>query len=69
MSKTPPGALIKDIWTAYWWTLATLATVGYGDVYPVTVSGRVIAVVVMIYGVGLFGVITGALATWVIEKN
>ena len=41
---------------------------GYGDVYPVTVSGRVIAVVVMIYGVGLFGVITGALATWVIEK-
>ena len=63
-----PGALIKDIWTAYWWTLATLATVGYGDVYPVTVSGRVIAVVVMIYGVGLFGVITGALATWVIEK-
>ena len=64
----PPGALIKDIWTAYWWTLATLATVGYGDVYPVTVPGRVIAVVVMIYGVGLFGVITGALATWVIEK-
>ncbi|MCM3437518.1 ion channel [Rothia dentocariosa] len=63
-----PGALIKDIWTAYWWTLATLATVGYGDVYPVTVPGRVIAVVVMIYGVGLFGVITGALATWVIEK-
>lgn len=54
-----PGALIKDIWTAYWWTLATLATVGYGDVYPVTVPGRVIAVVVMIYGVGLFGVITG----------
>ena len=33
-----------------------------------TVPGRVIAVVVMIYGVGLFGVITGALATWVIEK-
>ena len=68
IEQDAPGALIKDIWTAYWWTLATLATVGYGDVYPVTVSGRVIAVVVMIYGVGLFGVITGALATWVIEK-
>ena len=63
IEQDAPGALIKDIWTAYWWTLATLATVGYGDVYPVTVSGRVIAVVVMIYGVGLFGVITGALAT------
>ena len=66
--QNAPGALITDIWTAYWWTLATLATVGYGDVYPVTVLGRVIAVIVMIYGVGLFGVITGALATWVIEK-
>lgn len=63
-----PAALIRDLPTAYWWTFATLATVGYGDVYPVTTLGRIIAGVVMVYGVGLFAVVTGALASWIIEK-
>ena len=63
-----PGAMIRDLPTAYWWTFTTLATVGYGDVYPVTGIGRVIAVVVMLYGVGMVAVATGALASWIIEK-
>lgn len=63
-----PGAMIRDLPTAYWWTFTTLATVGYGDVYPITGIGRVIAVVVMLYGVGMVAVATGALASWIIEK-
>ena len=68
VESSAPGAMIRDLPTAYWWTFTTLATVGYGDVYPITGIGRVIAVVVMLYGVGLVAVATGALASWIIEK-
>lgn len=68
VESSEPGAMIRDLPTAYWWTFTTLATVGYGDVYPVTGIGRVIAVIVMLYGVGMVAVATGALASWIIEK-
>ena len=68
VESSAPGAMIRDLPTAYWWTFTTLATVGYGDVYPITGIGRVIAVVVMLYGVGMVAVATGALASWIIEK-
>ncbi|WP_303972159.1 potassium channel family protein [Rothia mucilaginosa] len=60
VESSEPGAMIRDLPTAYWWTFTTLATVGYGDVYPITGIGRVIAVVVMLYGVGMVAVATGA---------
>jgi voltage-gated potassium channel len=46
-----------------WWAVATLTTTGYGDVVPVTPSGRLVAAVVMICGLGVFGLWTGILAT------
>ena len=48
---------------ALWWAIATLTTVGYGDVVPITPLGRVVAAVVMICGLGVFGLWTGILAT------
>jgi voltage-gated potassium channel len=48
---------------ALWWAIATLTTVGYGDVVPVTPLGRLVAAVVMICGLGVFGLWTGILAT------
>ena len=68
VESSEPGAMIRDLPTAYWWMFTTLATVGYGDVYPVTGIGRVIAVIVMVYGGGLVAVATGALTSWIIEK-
>ena len=68
VESSEPGAMIRDLPTAYWWMFTTLTTVGYGDVYPVTGIGRVIAVIVMLYGGGLVAVATGALASWIIEK-
>ena len=47
---------------AVWYTIVTITTVGYGDRYPVTNSGRIVGVLIMITGVGLFGVLTGFLA-------
>jgi voltage-gated potassium channel len=49
---------------AIWWSLVTVATVGYGDKYPVTNSGRIVGVGLMIVGVSLFGVFTSFLAQW-----
>ena len=47
---------------AFWWALVTVTTVGYGDQYPVTSFGRLMAVPLMIVGVGIFGVLSSFLA-------
>lgn len=62
-------ANILDSNDAIWWTIVTMATVGYGDRYPVTTWGRVIGIFVMIIGVALFSVLTSFLAQWFVRKN
>jgi len=57
-----PEANIKTASDAIWWTYVTITTVGYGDKYPTTLSGRLVGMVVMFVGVGLFAVMTGFLA-------
>jgi len=54
---------------ALWWNIVTLATVGYGDKYPVTTNGRVIGVIVIVVGVGLFSALTSFLAQWFIRPR
>ncbi|MBM3868108.1 MAG: hypothetical protein FJ384_04165 [Verrucomicrobia bacterium] len=49
------GATIKTGGDALWWALTTVTTVGYGDTYPVTTEGRIIAAVLMLIGIALFG--------------
>ena len=55
---------IKSAEDALWWAVVTVTTVGYGDKFPVTTEGRVVAAFLMAVGVGLFGTITGFLASW-----
>ncbi len=62
LEMNAPGANITSASDAMWWVIVTIATVGYGDQYPVTNAGRIFASFVMIVGVGLFGVVTGFLA-------
>ena len=50
-----------------WWAFTTLTTVGYGDSFPVTVEGRLVAAVLMTVGVGLFGTFTAYIATSFME--
>lgn len=59
-----PAANIHTASDALWWGYVTVATVGYGDKYPVTNAGRWIGVLMMTIGVGLFAVFTGFLADW-----
>lgn len=66
--RDQPGATINSFGKAVWWSITTVTTVGYGDCYPVTNTGRVIAVLLMIGGISLVGVVTASLATWIIQR-
>ena len=59
-----PQANIRTAADALWWAVVTVTTVGYGDRYPVTESGRVVAAITMTAGVGLFGTFTAFVASW-----
>ncbi|MGH3862659.1 potassium channel family protein [Actinokineospora sp.] len=63
-----PDANITDFGDAVWWTMTTISTVGYGDRYPVTVEGRLVAAALMIGGIALLGVVTGVIASWFVQK-
>ena len=56
-------ATFGSVPAALWWAVATLTTTGYGDVVPITPLGRMVAALVMISGLGVFGLWTGILAT------
>lgn len=64
-----PGANIKTIGDALWWACTTVTTVGYGDRYPVTATGRCVAVVLMFVGIALMGTVTAALAAWFMARS
>jgi voltage-gated potassium channel len=62
--ETTADRTIKSPEDAVWWALVTITTVGYGDKFPVTTEGRVVAVILMFAGVGLFGTFSGFIASW-----
>jgi voltage-gated potassium channel len=62
-----PGATIRTFGDSVWWACSTLATVGYGDVTPVTPVGRLIAVGLMACGLALLGAVTGSFSSWLIQ--
>jgi voltage-gated potassium channel len=62
------GGPIQNLGDAIWWAFTTITTVGYGDYFPVTITGRIVAVALMIGGIALIGVVTATLASWIVEK-
>ncbi|MFJ7076499.1 potassium channel family protein [Streptomyces sp. NPDC098781] len=62
-----PGATMRTFGDALWWTAATLTTVGYGDITPVTTRGRTIATGMMAGGLALLGAVTGSFSSWLLE--
>jgi voltage-gated potassium channel len=62
------GGNIANAQDAMWWAATTMTTVGYGDKYPVTAEGRVVAVFLMVAGVGVFGTFSGLVASWFLSS-
>ncbi len=67
--ETAPDSNIKTPEDALWWAFTTIATVGYGDKYPVTSEGRIAAVLLITCGVGLFGVYTAFIARLFVAED
>jgi voltage-gated potassium channel len=65
--QSTPDANITDFGDAIWWAATTMTTVGYGDRYPVTAGGRLVAVGMMFGGIALLGAVSATLASWLIE--
>ena len=65
------GRRIGSFFDALWWAAATITTVGYGDIYPVTAAGRIIAVFTMVVGVSTLAVVTARIAQFLLgaEKS
>jgi len=66
--RANPEANIQNYGDALWWSITTITTVGYGDRYPTTVEGRIVATALMIAGIALLGVITASIASWFVER-
>ncbi len=67
--ESGPDANIRTAEDALWWAFATITTVGYGDRFPTTTEGRMVAVLLMSAGVGLFGAFSGFLASWFVGED
>jgi voltage-gated potassium channel len=63
------GSNIKNFGDGLWWAITTVTTVGYGDRYPTTTEGRLLAVLLMFVGISLVGVITASVAAWFVKMS
>jgi voltage-gated potassium channel len=59
----------KSFWDGIWWAVVTVTTVGYGDLYPHTVAGRLVAMLLMLVGIGFIAVLTASIASMFVKSE
>jgi voltage-gated potassium channel len=59
----------KSFWDGVWWAVVTVTTVGYGDIYPKSVGGRIVAVIVMLVGIGFIAVLTATISSYFVKSD
>lgn len=69
IENTIPGAPIQTFTEGVWWAFSTVASVGYGDFVPITLAGRILAVILMLVGISLFSIITANIASFFVEED
>lgn len=67
VERSAEGSNIKNFGDGLWWAITTVTTVGYGDRFPITTEGKALAVLLMITGISLAGVITASFASWFVK--
>jgi len=68
VEQSAPDAKIVTFGDALWWAITTITTVGYGDLYPVTPIGRLVAAALMMSGIAVLGVVTASIASWLVQR-
>lgn len=63
-----PDANISTFSDAAWWAMTTITTVDYGDRFPVTGTGRLVAAAIMVAGIAVLGVVTASVAAWFVQR-
>ena len=61
-------AVFKNAFSGIWWSMSTLLTVGYGDIYPVTTAGKILAIIIAFLGVGSVAIPTGIISAGFVEQ-
>ncbi len=60
---------VHTFFDSIWWAIVTMTTIGYGDIYPMTTGGRVVAILLIFSGIGAFGALIGFIDQYVISRN
>ncbi|MCR5667262.1 MAG: ion transporter [Eubacterium sp.] len=68
LEHTAQPDVFKDAFSGIWWTVSTIFTVGYGDIVPITLAGKIIAIVISFLGVGLVAIPTGIISAGFVEQ-
>ena len=69
IERFAPGSHITTPSDALWLALVTVTTIGHGDVYPVTTEGRVVAAVLIVFGIAMISALTASFAAWILADH
>jgi len=69
IERNAVGSNIRTPMDALWWGLVTITTIGYGDKFPVTTEGRLVAAVLIIFGVAMISTLTASFAAWILSEE